>query len=97
MILFLNVRRADERSYDFAFEGLGPGGSVAVSTNGCIQGRLDRYYFQKGLAEMVARLKPQTIINYSQTPDDIFGKYKDQGLNIITIPNYALTIRTAVG
>ena len=91
-----NIRWGDERTYEFVFEGLPTGGVVSVSTNGCIQGRLDRYYFKLGLREMVTRLKPETIINYSQTPDDIFGEYKYQGINIITIPNYALTIRQAV-
>ena len=60
-----NVRWGDERTYAFAFEGLPPGGSVAISTNGCIQNKLDRSYFQKGLAALVEKLKPATIINYS--------------------------------
>ena len=40
-----NVRWGDERTYDFVFEGLPHGGTVAVSTNGCIQNKLDRHYF----------------------------------------------------
>jgi len=96
--IVLNVRWGDERSYEFAFEGIAQGGTVAVSTNGCIQDKLDRYYFKKGLAEMVKRLKPDTIVNYSCTPDDIFEKYRDGGIEIIGIENYALTVREkAVG
>ena len=32
-----NIRWGDERTYAFAFEGIEQGGTVAVSTNGCIQ------------------------------------------------------------
>ncbi|MDL2226528.1 DUF4417 domain-containing protein [Deltaproteobacteria bacterium OttesenSCG-928-M10] len=90
-----NVRWGDHRTYDFAFEGLPQGASVAVSTNGCIQGRLNRRYFQKGLARMVEVLRPRTIVNYSQTPGDIFGEYREAGIDIIAIENYAQTVRKA--
>lgn len=88
-----NVRWGDERTYQFAFEGLMTGGTVAVSTNGCIGSKLERRYFQKGLATMVEVLKPETIVNYSQTPDDIFAKYKAKGIQVKQIENYMLTVR----
>jgi len=91
-----NIRWGDERTYEFAFEGIERGGTVAVSTNSCIQNPLDRYYFKKGLAKMVGTLKPNTIINYSYTPDDIFGTYKKQGVEVIQIENYNITVRKAV-
>ncbi len=91
-----NVRWGDERSYEFVFEGLTPGGTVAVSTNGCIQSKLERRYFAQGLAEMVKILRPQTIINYSQTPDDIFNQYREKGIEVISIPHYAQIVRKAV-
>ena len=92
-----NVRWGDERTYAFAFEGIAQGGTVAVSTNGCIQKKLDRYYFQKGLARMVEVLRPDTIVNYSYAPDNIFGEYRAQGIKVVAIENYALTVRKAVG
>lgn len=85
--IVMNVRWGDERTYDFVFEGLAQGGTYAVCTNGCIQGKLDRYYFKKGLAKMVELLKPDTIINYSTKAADIFKPYLDQGVEIITL-NY---------
>ena len=88
-----NVRWGDERTYKFAFEGLASGGSVAVSTNGCIQGKVDRRYFQKGLAAMVEALKPETIVNYSQTPENIFAEYAKQGIRVVQIENYIRTVR----
>jgi len=78
-----NVRWGDERTYDFAFEGLEQGGTIAISTNGCIRNKVDRYYFKKGLEKMITVLKPDTIINYSCTPNDIFLPHKKMGMEII--------------
>lgn len=80
-------------TYAFAFEGLAEGGTVAVSTNGTLRGKMDREYFKQGLAYMVAVLRPKTIVNYSQTPDDIFGPYKAKGLEIVELPHYARIVR----
>lgn len=88
-----NVRWGDERTYIFAFEGLAQGGTVAVSTNGTLRSKIDRAYFKQGLARMVEVLQPQTIVNYSQTPDDVFDLYRAQGVEIIEIPHYAHSIR----
>ena len=91
-----NISWSDERSYTFAFEGIETGGTVAVSTNGCIRDKIDRYYFVKGLEYMVECLQPDTIINYSCTPLDIFAFCKDKGIKVIQIENYALTVRKRV-
>lgn len=88
-----NVRWGDERTYDFCFEGLEKGGTVAISTNGCIQGKENKEYFKNGLKEMVSVLKPKTILNYSCTPDSIFLPYKEAGIEIIEIENYIHTVR----
>ena len=81
-----NVRWGDERTYKFAFEGLPIGGTYAVGTNGCVRNKLDRYYFKKGLAQMVEVLKPDTIINYHGKPGDIFSVYEKQGIEVISLP-----------
>jgi hypothetical protein len=90
-----NVRWGDERTYGFVFEGLAQGGTYAVCTNGCIKSGLDRYYFKKGLAKMVELLKPDTIVNYGSSADDIFGKYKEQGIEIITLNYWRDALRKA--
>lgn len=61
-----NVRWGDERTYAFAFEGLARGGTVAVSTNGCIRSKIDQYYFHKGLVAMIASLKPACILTIAE-------------------------------
>ena len=90
--IIFNIRWGDERTYDFVFDGITKGGTVAISTNGCIRDKLDRHYFKKGLAKMIDIVAPDTIVNYSYTPDDIFKKYKDKGIKIAKIENYRLTI-----
>ncbi len=44
---------------------------------------------------MVEALKPDSIVSYGSTPDNIFGEYKKQGIEIIPIENYLRTIRKA--
>lgn len=94
--LIPNVQWADERSYDFCFDGIPKHNTVAISTNGCIKDKIDRYYFKKGLAELVKRLCPKVIVNYSYTPDDIFSYYIKSGIEIIQLPNYNDVVRGRV-
>ena len=88
-----NVQWGTEETYEYCFDGIPSGGTVAVSTNGCTKDKLNRYYFQKGLEKMVEVLQPTTIVNYSNMPDDIFGKYKDCGINFIHLENYNNTAK----
>lgn len=78
-----NVRFNDERTYEFCFDGIDKFKTVAVGTHGCIKNRIDKDYFKDGLAEMVRRLSPRTIIVYGAAPDDIFKKYRDASINIM--------------
>lgn len=91
-----NVRWGDERTYEFAFEGLPQGGTGAVSTNSSLRTKVDREYFKGGLDRMVEALRPRTIINYCHAPDAIFGDHAARGLEIITIPHYSNTFKRKV-
>lgn len=79
-----NVRFNDERTYNFCFAGIEKFKTIAVGTHGCIKNKIDKDYFEKGLAELVKRLSPKTIIVYGAAPDDIFKVYKDAGIEIIS-------------
>lgn len=79
-----NVRFSDERSYDFCFDGIEHNSVVAIGTHGCIKCREDREFFIRGLAEMVHRLTPHTIIVYGAAPDSMFKQYKEQGIYIVS-------------
>ena len=78
-----NVRFGDERTFSFCFDGIEENKTVAVGTHGCIKRKEDKIFFKRGLARMVQRLSPKTIIVYGSVPDSIFKPYKDMGINII--------------
>ena len=78
-----NIRFGDERTFSFCFDGVEENKTVAVGTHGCIKRKEDKIFFKIGLARMVQRLSPKTIIVYGSAPDTIFKPYKDMGINII--------------
>ena len=78
-----NLRFGDERTFSFCFDGIEENKTVAVGTHGCIKRKEDKIFFKIGLARMVQRLSPKTIIVYGSAPDNIFKPYKDMGINII--------------
>ena len=77
-----NVRFGDERTYEFCFNGIEKFKTVAVGTHGCIKKKEDKSFFKTGLACLVQKLSPKTIIVYGSAPDSIFKPYKDMGINI---------------
>ncbi len=78
-----NVRFGDERTFSFCFDAIEEDKTVAIGTHGCIKRKEDKIFFKIGLARMVQRLYPKTILVYGSTPDSIFKPYKDMGINII--------------
>lgn len=64
-------------------DGVEENKTVAVGTHGCIKCKEDKIFFKIGLARMVQRLSPKTIIVYGSAPDNIFKPYEDIGINII--------------
>ncbi len=63
-----NVRFGDERTFSFCFDGIEESKTVAVGTHGCIKRKEDRIFFKVGLARLVQRLSPKTIIVYGKLP-----------------------------
>lgn len=70
-----NIRCADQRSFDFVFEGIDRNGTVCVSTSGVLLDKKDRTAFIRGLDAMLEALTPQTVLVYGSMPFDIFGKH----------------------
>ena len=74
----------DEESYEFCFDGIPEGGTVAVSSVGV---KRDKEWneqdgiFIRGYNEMIKRLQPTTILYYGDMIDGLEG-------NIIRIPSY---------
>lgn len=78
-----NVRFGDKRTFSFCFDAVEEYKTVAVGTHGCIRRKEDKIFFKIGLARMVQKLSPKTIIVYGSAPDSIFKPYMDMGIDII--------------
>lgn len=57
-----NVSWGDWRSFSWCFDGVEPGKTVAVSAHGYIGTDADKAMFLDGLAEMVSRLRPPSVV-----------------------------------
>ena len=75
----------EEKSFEFCFDGIPAGGTVAVSSVGV---RRDKEWngkendiFRKGYEEMMKRLEPKTVLFYGDVLEGLEG-------NIIRIPTY---------
>lgn len=60
-------------SYDWCFDGGPEGGTVAVSSVGCMNSKGKKALFLAGYEEMVRRLQPETIIFYGSVPEECMG------------------------
>ena len=78
-----NVRYSDSRTYTAACLGVPKEGTIAIGSYGCIKCRADRKEFIEGLDYVVTVLRPKVIAVYGSTPDSIFNKYKDKGIEIL--------------
>lgn len=81
--VIVNVRFADERTYDLSCTGVPQNSTIAVGSHGCIKVKEERDFFQQGLAYIVEELKPQRIIVYGTAPISIFGRYQQAGIDIV--------------
>ena len=75
---------SDHDSYKWCFDGEPIGGTVAISSVGCMKNRDANRLFFDGYNEMLKNLKPEKIIFYGNVPDWI-DKDKD---NIVAIGSY---------
>ena len=77
-----NLQWSTEESYDFAFDGMPQGGTVAVSTVGVHKSSEANQLFVRGVQEAWMRLQFDTLMMY--------GKRVDVGLpGAVTIKTYA--------
>lgn len=60
-------------SFDWCFDGEPEGGTVAVSSVGCMNSKEKKALFLAGYEEMVRRLQPETIIFYGSVPEECMG------------------------
>lgn len=60
-------------SYDWCFDGEPEGGTVAVSSVGCMNGKKKKKLFLSGYNAMIERLHPQSIIFYGKVSEECKG------------------------
>ena len=66
-----NVRWGDERTYEFAFEGIDKWGVVAVGAQGGYNNNENTRYFESGFYKMLDVLDPETILCYGDLSDSL--------------------------
>ena len=64
---------SDKESFDWCFDGEPEGGTVAVSSVGCMKNKESKQLFIDGYTEMAKRLQPETIIFYGNIPEECMG------------------------
>ena len=77
-----NVRFSDERSFKFCTLGVRKNSIISIGTHGLIKIKEEKDYLINGLDYVVNHIKPTMIIIYGKAPEDIFLKYKQQGIMI---------------
>lgn len=64
---------SDKESFDWCFDGEPVGGTVAVSSVGCMNSKEKKGLFLAGYREMIKRLQPEKIIFYGSVPEECMG------------------------
>lgn len=64
---------SDERSYEFCFDGIEKGSTVAISTLGC---KKSKRLFMKGYDAMLKTIEPELVICYDRPFKDMEGNIK---------------------
>jgi len=90
------VRWGKEESYDFSFDAIEPGGTIAVGTVGCTKNPEARKVFAKGLPIMLERLNPSTLVVYGPLRDDVFAPAQNAEINIVHFTSATTLAKAAV-
>lgn len=77
------VRWGKKETYDFAFDGLQPEGTVAVGTHGAVRCNETRKIFSEGVPELVHRILPRTIIVYGSFKESMFEAALEEDIKIV--------------
>ncbi len=80
--VIMNVSFADPRSYDFCCNGIEQGGVIATGSLGTIKKPKNRSVFLQGLAMVLKRLKPDQLILYGATTDEITEMCDNLGVEL---------------
>lgn len=65
---------AEKETFSFCFDGIRPGGTVAVSTVGVMRDKDAQKIWNAGMDEAIRRIHPKTVLCYGTRIDYDFGK-----------------------
>lgn len=96
--VIVNVRWGDERTYRVCCAGVPRKGTIAIGSHGCIKLQIERHHFTRGLEFVAGELQPRTIVVYGSAPNELFDRYRDDGINILQFESmYAQSHRKVAG
>ncbi len=79
-----NIRWADERSYEFVFDGIRHKSLISVGVLGAYRNKKSQYYFEKGFYKMLEIIEPSKIITYGHLPNPIIFDCENSNIEIIS-------------
>lgn len=77
------VRWGKQDTFDFAFDGIEPGGTIAIGTVGAMRDKEARKVFEAGFVPMLESVKPKRIVVYGSKNSSVFLGVEKQGIEII--------------
>lgn len=81
-----NIRWGDERSYEFAFEGVEQWGIVSVGVQGAYRDKENAYFFEKGFLKMLDVIDPETVLCYGKVSREMEFEAEQRKIRIKTYP-----------
>lgn len=77
------VRWGKDDTYGFAFDGIEPGGTIAVGTVGAMRDKAARKIFEDGFAPMLEAVCPARIVVYGSRRSSVFDSAENDGIEIV--------------
>ncbi|WP_085831185.1 DUF4417 domain-containing protein [Collinsella vaginalis] len=72
-----------KETFSFAFDGIEPGGTIAVGTAGAMRDKDARKVFESGFEPMLSALTPKRIVVYGSAKSPVFALAKERGIEIV--------------
>lgn len=86
------VRWGKKDTYDFAFDGVEQGGTIAVGTAGTMREKEARQVFEDGFELMLKRIQPKRIVVYGSARSKVFESAANDGIEVIPFETATATI-----
>ena len=82
-IVVPNASWGDWRTFDFCFDGIEAGNTVAVSSHGACRDKKERFYFLDGLVALLDRLAPPSVVFHGPLFQQAADLLEEHGVQVI--------------